>query len=108
VVHLNKRIWNDINKKKPELGQAVLVFSQGYGQSGNYWSDYNLATYIKCPSDKRKKCFANPLQVKQHARYPWEYRGVTHWIELPEKPAKIEPFDPDFKIYGGTRAGGMS
>ena len=41
--------WFDVTRKKPALGQNVLVFEQGYGVEKNYFSSYALATYIKHP-----------------------------------------------------------
>ena len=83
-------IWLDAKKVRPQLRQTVLVFTQGYGQSGNYWCDYEIATYIKAPHDRRRCVFAKTLDVEVREHSPWIYTGVTHWMPLPEPPEQIE------------------
>ena len=81
-------IWNNIDKEKPNLGDTVLVFDQGYGENNNYYYRYKIATYIRQPNDKRKKVFADALQVKIEERFPWIYKNVTHWMALTKPPKK--------------------
>ena len=90
--------WINIRKKKPKLGDTVLVFEQGYGEQGNYWSNYYIATYIKNPHDKRKYVFADQIQVAIKERWPWVYWNVTHWMPLPDAPPQITP--EDHEKYG--------
>lgn len=82
-------IWIDVREQKPELGQEVLVFCQGYGDAANYWSDYELAIYMKSPYDRRRYAFAKSLHIKVNTSSPWLYHDVTHWMPLPEPPPKI-------------------
>jgi len=81
--------WLDIDKHKPELGQTVLIFTQGYSVKGNHYHDYEVATYIKNPWDGRKKCFANKTQVVIGDSYPWVWVHVTHWMPLPAPAPRI-------------------
>jgi len=83
------KIWYDVKKKKPQLGQVVLVFEQGYGEKGNYFSSHAIARYIKNPNDRRQRVFADWLQSSQGAQSPWIYDRVTHWMFLSE-PKKLE------------------
>lgn len=81
-------VFNNVAKKKPKLGETVLVFEQGYGEKGNYYYSYKIAMYIKQPNDKRKKVFANALAVEIKSTSPWIYSRVTHWMYL-TKPTKV-------------------
>jgi len=80
--------WVPVGKKKPKLGQEVLVFNQGYGVHGNYYFDYELAIFIKHPRDKRRKVFAKSLDVRV-GHSSWIYDCVTHWMPLPNPAPKI-------------------
>jgi len=76
-------MWLNARKKKPALGQEVLIFRQGYGIAGNYWSSYELAVYMLNPYDRRRRAFVQSL-------YPWLHKGVTHWMPLPAPPEKVK------------------
>jgi hypothetical protein len=90
-------MWNRYPQRKPDIGQKVLIFTQGYDVTGTrYWSDYEIAVYVINPHDKRKRAFANATQWEVESRRDgsilrdvWLYRGVTHWMPLPEPPEKI-------------------
>lgn len=80
--------WIDIKKRKPKIGEQALIYTQGYGENGNYWSGYEVAIYGVNPYDKRKRAFIHHLQYDRHD--PWIYRGVTHWAELNPAQKKEE------------------
>lgn len=87
--------WNKYPNKKPNIGQEVLIFCQGYDITGErYWSDFELAIYDKNVFDKRKNTFYKSLdyqfgKLDNHLGGAWQYKDVTHWIPLPESPLKI-------------------
>jgi hypothetical protein len=87
VVRVKKVKWFDIKKRKPVLGETVLVFEQGYSSQGNYWSQYEVATYITNPYDRRRRIFTPWLQAVLPT--PWDYDDVTHWMPLPKPPNKL-------------------
>lgn len=78
--------WIPINKKKPKPNQQVMIFRQGYGDSGNYWSHYDLAYYMKNPNNKRRMVFGSHLDDYR----AWLHSNVTHWMPLPPQPEKLE------------------
>ena len=90
--------WVSVNTRKPELGQEVLVFCQGYDVTGTrYWSDYELAIYDIDYSDRRRFAFYQSVNYRVEKRYDgstmrsvWKHRGVTHWMPLPLSPLKID------------------
>lgn len=84
------RYWTDLNKCKPELGETVLIFQQGYGANDDYWSCIEIAIFIKNPNNMRKRVFADPKNVSIGGISPWIFTDVTHWMHLPDKPEKIE------------------
>ena len=88
-----KMMWEseilEYPQNKPKQGQEVLAFCQGYGFSGNYWCDWQLATYGRYGSDGRKCVFANSIAVRADSLSPWIYGDVTHFVPLPGKPAKV-------------------
>jgi len=79
--------WEDFTKVKPKLGQDILIYRQGYGGHNNYYSDYQVASYVKNPYDKRRYCFVPNTEKKKNS--PWIYTKVTHWMLLPTPPEKI-------------------
>jgi len=82
----NHTRWNAVNKKKPRLGDVVMVYEHSSGDDGGYW----LARYIKNPRDKRKSVFADPLQTRHSiSSNVWIYQNVTHWTVLPPSPEII-------------------
>jgi len=96
--------WIDIQKQKPELGQTVLIFTQGYTfvVGRPYHTNYRLGTYVKDCGDRRKKCFVDPMQIDRITHQPestaWKFNWVTHWIPLPGFAPQIalEEFDQRF------------
>ena len=89
--------WFAVKDCLPKLGQTVLVFEQGFGDSNNHWFDYHIATFIKNPGDLRKRVFAHALQVKLGDDRPWPYLNVTHWMPLPSCPPKPKPGEIETK-----------
>ena len=91
--------WIPVAQRHPELGQIVLVFCQGFGARGRYWSDCVLAAFDRDFGDRRTPAFYNALDYKINKVQAdddslvssiWKYRGVTHWMPLPEAPERIK------------------
>jgi len=80
--------WKDLNKIKPDVGQDVLIYRQGYGNHNNYYFDYHVASYVRNPYDKRRYCFVPKVEKEKYS--PWIYTKVSHWMTLPIPPNKIE------------------
>jgi len=65
--------WIDAKKKKPKIGQTVLIVETNI---------IKIANYNKHTLDKRKCVFGD----NRGGRYPWIYTDVTHWMPLPKLP----------------------
>ncbi len=88
--------WNKYPDKKPQLGQEVLVFCQGYDIKGkSYWSHFSLCIFDRQANDRRTYAFYSALEYRvekwqgRSLRNCWGERSVTHWMPLPEYPEKI-------------------
>jgi len=93
--------WIDVKKKRPECGQEVLVYCQGYDITGTrHWSHFDLAVYDVDYDDRRKHAYylvsEYTYRIAQDGstlRNMWKKRDVTHWMPLPESPPAISRDD---------------
>lgn len=80
--------WFNIKQHKPKLGEILLIFRQGYSSTGEYYSSYVVAEYMKDPFDRRTRAFGTPGCPPPSA---WLYSNVTHWMRLVPPNEKVEP-----------------
>ena len=86
-----KTEWIPIDdESKPNLGQEVVVFKQGYmPRLDKYWSSKAVAKYAKNFMDNSKMEFARTDES------PHYHHNVTHWMPFPDDPEKVaEPEKP--------------
>lgn len=83
--------WVDaIKGPRPRIGEAVLVFRQGYSINGKPWCSYEVAVYARGRYDRRRRHFVDQTAYRVGERDAWVWRDVTHWMYLPTNPPIAE------------------
>jgi hypothetical protein len=71
------KYWYDPKKKKPKLGQFVIIFD-----GKHQWN----AVYVKNMQDKRYNEYVSKVDYLAGVVHPWVYEKVTHWMPEPPNP----------------------